>query len=213
MWRGKEREILEVWEALKAGLTNLVEKPSYLGFIASELLTLMNEFEKGNNHALLYCPFNLVEEDGSTNAGLTLKLGDERTDIVLTPEALRNKDELVRTLIHELIHVSGIIGEDEEEDENVTTYITNLIIHDIPTLTTLEHENNTQQPWSWAWESDRPLFIFLTQDHLKYLEKTLEPHHPEEPEKVPMKEFQNNPAQHLRKCTVVIPTRNTGEAK
>lgn len=120
--------VLRAWATLKEGLERISRKPSYLGSIARDLLKIMNRFGEGEGGVIIYCPFTLIEEDGSYNEALTIKLGGERTDIIITPKALSSQKALLETLIHELLHVAGAISENEDKDEEITEYLTKLII-------------------------------------------------------------------------------------
>lgn len=193
---GKEREILEVWDALKVGVSNLAEESPYLSVAARRLLELMNEFELGGNYSLHYCPFNLVDDEGRRDAGLTLRLKEGGTYVVLTPEALRGSSELLRVLIRELTRIAW--GE-AEDYENIASYFNAILAHQVQ----LPSWSEGGGAWSMQHSlrgSDRPFLIFLTKDTLdEYFKQYFGVRD------VSVKEFLSDPATLLEECRVVVP--------
>lgn len=143
-WDRCKEYVKSVWLELTKALEEINdEEVAWLGLELAEKARDM--WETG---IIALTKFKVVDEKEENNEteGMTLAIIRDDTpttpSIIITPRALSTRENLLRTLLHELIHAAGFISENEEEDEALTEYLTDLIMNKLMKLQRIQNIPN-----------------------------------------------------------------------
>lgn len=130
-WKECADYIANMWRALIEALQQLGTEGS--GAIAPELAEEATKFWLLKK--IFLTKFDLKEKSGAETQAVTIasQVSDrkEPVAIILTPNAMKSKKELVETLLHELLHSAGALSDDVEEDEVIAEVLSRDLVEKI----------------------------------------------------------------------------------